>query len=230
MGFGLRPVRLPPLAPAPPKPAPIFTPRVTFFDLPAELRIEIYRLALENVIIHILPVASPNDKLPHALTRTSRQVRNEVLPLMHSICPIRSSVTEFNFDGLLLWMSRVPPHEEANLKKNPDMRIFFTTNNQPQRSMDSLRKWLHMRADKYRPQPQWQYSGTTPNNKVCADLRRRTKRMKEARKQKEMVKILKALNVTPPPDLLPDEDQPQASTSQTGPAATRDQENAASTT
>ncbi|KXT15710.1 hypothetical protein AC579_126 [Pseudocercospora musae] len=195
---------LPALAPAPPKPAAFQAPRVTFFDLPAELRIEVYKLALDGVVIHILPPNTVEErKIPHALTRTSRQVRNEVLPLIHSLCPIRCAVTDFNFDGLLLWMSRVPPHEERNLKKNNQLVIRFNTSNQPQRGMESLRKWLHMRADVHRPQPKWHYTGALPSNKVCADLRRRCKRMKEYGKQWEMLQILKALQITPLPMPLP---------------------------
>ncbi|EME82947.1 uncharacterized protein MYCFIDRAFT_174453 [Pseudocercospora fijiensis CIRAD86] len=165
---------------------------------------KIYKLALDGVVIHILPPNTVEErKIPHALTRTSRQVRNEVLPLIHSLCPIRCAVTDFNFDGLLLWMSRVPPHEERNLKKNHHLVIRFNTSNQPQRSMESLRKWLHMRADVHRPQPKWHYTGAIPSNKVCADLRRRCKRMKEYGKQWEMLQILKALQITPLPTPLP---------------------------
>ncbi|KAK4503844.1 hypothetical protein PRZ48_004759 [Zasmidium cellare] len=188
-----------PLAPAPPKPPPAQLPRVTFFDLPAELRIEVYKLALEGVVIHILPTSKAEDAarcIPHALTRTSRQVRNEVLPMIHSMCPIRCSITDFNFDGLLLWIARIPPDQESKLCKNEDLRIqFATSGQQPPRSLDSLRKWLHMRADKHRPQPKWQYYGPQPHSKICADLRRRAKRMTESGKQEEMLKILKALNI-----------------------------------
>lgn len=188
-----------PLAPAPPKPPPAQQPRVTFFDLPAELRIEVYKLALEGVVIHILPTSKAEDSqrgIPHALTRTSRQVRNEVLPMIHSMCPIRCSITDFNFEGLLLWCSRIPPDQESKLVKNDDLRIqFATTGQQPPRCLASLRQWLKMRADKCRPQPNWQYRGPQPHSKICADLRRRAKRMTEKGKQEEMMRILKALGI-----------------------------------
>lgn len=172
---------------------------MTFFDLPAELRIEVYRLALDGVVIHILPTTKAEDSqrcIPHALTRTSRQVRNEVLPMIHSMCPIRCSITDFNFDGLLLWISRIPPDQESKLCKNENLTIHFNTSGQqPPRCLESLRKWLKFRADKHRPHPNWVYSGPQPHSKICADLRRRAKRMPEPGKQEEMFKILKALSI-----------------------------------
>lgn len=190
--------RLVPLAPAPPRPPPPQLPRVTFFSLPAEMRVEIYKLALEGVVVHILPTSTVDDrKLPHALTRTSRGVRNEVLPLIHALCPIRCAITDFCFDGLLTWMNRIPPNEENVLKKNQDLSIQFCfSNNQPQRSLESLRRWLHRRADKHRPQPRWQYGGGSPLPKVQADLRRRARRMTEPDKKAEMIAILAALNIS----------------------------------
>jgi hypothetical protein len=161
------------------------------------MRIEIYKLALEGVVIHILPPNTAEErKIPHALTRTSRQVRNEVLPMIHALCPIRCAITDFNFDGLLQWLARVPPSEEFKLTKNPNLSIRFHTTNQSSSCQQlSLRRWLAMRADQHRPQAEWQYSGTQPSSKVCADLRRRVKRMKGG-KAAEFHNILKALGVT----------------------------------
>lgn len=194
--MGYYPPRLLALAPAPPRPPPAYTPRVTFMDLPAELRIEIYKLALENVTVHILPSSCDETrKRPHALTRTTRQVRAEVLPLMHALCPIRCSVTDFHFDSLLAWLARIPPDAQANLCKNSALTIRFCTTTAPPKSIDSMRRWLHARADPYRPQPRWQYSGSKPADKVCRDLLRRAKRMREPGRQREMFVILTALGV-----------------------------------
>lgn len=171
---------------------------MTFFDLPAELRVEIYRLALERVVVHILPSSTVDErKLPHALTRTSREVRNEVLPMIHAQCPIRCAVTDFCFDGLLTWMARIPPNEENILMKNEDLSIQFCfSSNQPPKSLETLRRWLHRRADQHRPQPKWQYGGGAPLPKIQADFRRRAKRMTEPRKQAEMFAILRALSIS----------------------------------
>ncbi|CAK3747382.1 Hypothetical predicted protein [Lecanosticta acicola] len=190
------------IAPAPRRPLPGHQPRVTFYDLPAELRIEIYKLALEGVVIHVLPLNTVEErKIPHPLTRASRQVRNEVLPMIHSMCPIRCSITDFCFDGLLAWMHRIPPDEQSKLLKNENLRIHFhTTGNNAPRGLDSLRKWLHDRADPCRPQPKWSYQGATPPSKICADLRRRAKRMRESGKQAELYAILKALSIPCTPE------------------------------
>lgn len=210
----LRP--LAPLAPAPPKPRHVEQSRVTFYDLPAELRIEIYRMALEGVTIHIKPLGTPDTMCsPQPFSRVSKQVRNEALPLIHSLCPITSTVQDFNFDGVLAWIARVPPHEEGNLAKNKSLTINLATSggNQPYREMASLRHWLHMRSDKFRPYPNWVYQGPQPGSKVCADLRRRCKRLKEYRRQKEMVKILEGINILPPAELLRDDEGEESSAS-----------------
>jgi hypothetical protein len=57
------------LAPAPPKAPPVHQPRVTLFDLPAEMRIETYKLALEGVGIHVLPPNTAPCLWPHSLPR-----------------------------------------------------------------------------------------------------------------------------------------------------------------
>jgi len=190
----------------------------SFYDLPAELRIEIYRLALLTVKIHILPPnSSSTHSAPHPLVLTTRQVRNEVLPLIHNSCPIHATVTDFNFDGLLAWMSRMPPDQEANLCKNTNLRIeLCTTSNTTQqqhevqqkaqkpgtcnsmRNSGSLRKWLHLRADVYRPQPGWVYVGAKPDYKTMVDMRRRAKRAVRQGEKRELVGMLKAIGVEVP--------------------------------
>ena len=160
------------------------------------MRIEIYNLVLDNVIIQILPPNTPADRhCPHALVRTSRQVRNEVLPIMHSMCEVRANVTDFNFDGMLSWMARIPPGQQANLCKNENLSIRLCTSIKPGNYSDSLRKWLHMRADPYRPQPRWKYSGPQPKTKVANDLKRRVKRMTEEGKRRELTEMLLAIGV-----------------------------------
>lgn len=211
-----RPQRiLPALLPRqPPPPPPQHDGSTTFYDLPAEMRIEIYKLILANVQIHILPAHSkPAHKVPHSLVLTSRQVRNEVLPLIHNSCPISVTVTDFNFDSLLTWMARMPPDQEANLCKNRELKIeLCTTMNDQQkrrasssrdtsnsmRNTHSLRKWLHLRADVYRSQPEWKYCGPRPDYKSAQELRRRAKRAAKPREKEEMVKMLAAIGVDVP--------------------------------
>jgi hypothetical protein len=190
------------LAPAP------FVPRQTdethqtnFFDLPAEIRVEIYKLVLHDVIIHILPLSAEQSRhCPHPLVRTSRQARNEVLPIIHSTCAIRANVTDFNFTGLLEWMRRIPPTQLHHLVKNDNLEIKLCTTAKPPRGFClGLRQWLQQRADKYRPQARWKYSGATPPVRaVSNDLRRRAKRMPEEGKRSEFLVMLEALKVQLP--------------------------------
>jgi hypothetical protein len=186
-----------PIYPAPPRPKPGSVEDqqpTSFYDLPAELRIEIYKLALQDVVIHIVPPWSEKAH-PHALVCTSKQVRNEVLPIIHGTCAIDSNVTDFNFAGLLEFMSRIPPDDQKYLLKNDKLTIRLHTSVDPCSSLESLRKWLHYRGDKYRPQPNWRYTGPRPSAKVQNDLRRRVKRMTEQNKKEELKVMLRALDV-----------------------------------
>ncbi|KAH9828992.1 hypothetical protein Tdes44962_MAKER09196 [Teratosphaeria destructans] len=191
--------RYPVLKPAPlQRPAaPQAPPKTNFYDLPAELRVEVYKLALSTVCIHIGPLEGGR-RSPHPLVRTSHLVRMEVLPLMHSLCPIRASVTDFNFSGLLAWTDRIPPNEHATLAKNQNLSIVInSTEKSPKESQfgPSLRKWLHRRADPHRAQPNWRYQGPPPQKGVASDMKRRAKRMTEEGKRKELVTMLTSLGV-----------------------------------
>lgn len=179
--------------------------RTCFYDLPAELRVEIYKIALASVQIHILPPNSSERNNPHALVLTSRQVRNEVLPLIHNSCAIRIDITDFNFDGLLAFMARMPPDQEQNLRKNTRLSIRLCTTVSPNakkgdtcnsmRNSSSLKKWLHLRADPYRPQPNWVYSGPVPDYKTSYEMRRRAKRTRIEGEKAELVRMLRAIRV-----------------------------------
>ena len=194
------------LKPAPPKQLVDSKNGTSFLDLPAELRIEIYKLALREVTIHILPLNAVDRHSPHALVKTSKQVRSEALPLMHMVCPIQVNITDFNFDGLLAWISRIPPDQEGNLAKNEDLNIHLNTTMDKTKDHSSLRKWLHLRADTYRPQPDWQYTGPEPDSKTANAMRRKAKRSLKPNEQKELVRMLVSIGVrvpidqgTPPP-------------------------------
>ncbi|RMY63870.1 hypothetical protein D0864_12521 [Hortaea werneckii] len=192
-----------PLKPAPPKPVIIEEPKKTnFFDLPAELRIEIYKLVLDSVVIHVLPPQSHERHCPHALNLTSRQVRNEVIPIIHATCEIRAVVTDFNFVGLLAWLDRIPSQDQRFLEKNDRLSIRLCTSNNtnsngsaPGGDAGSLRRWLTMRADPYRAQPRWRYTGPSPNRKIANDMKRKAKRMSEIGKKHEMIAMLSAVGM-----------------------------------
>lgn len=185
------------IQPAPPRPIIEWTRKTCFYDLPAELRIEIYKLVLEDVTIHILPLnADTRNHCQHALALTSRQVRHEVIPVIHSTCAIRADVTDFNFSGMLQWMNRIPAPDQKYLLQNERLSINLCTTKDPPTD-PSLRKWLKARADPYRPQPRWVYSGPRPTSKVANDLKRRAKRMHaEHGKQTELKTMLEAVDVS----------------------------------
>lgn len=194
------------LAPAPiRRPSPSDGPyQTTFYDLPPELRLEVYKLILENTIIHILPAESDDERRkPHALMRASKVVRNEALPIIYTTCSITANVTDFNFTGMLAWMQRVPPHQEHYLARNSDLKICLSTSgptssNKGAHFCRNLRQWLHLRSDKHRKQPQWKYSGPQLPRPVANDLKRRVGRMTEQGKRQELKKMLEAVGVQVP--------------------------------
>ena len=211
-----------PIAPAPPReehpPIPQhIRPRLvppshyekTFYGIPPEIRVEIYRLVLANVTLHILPRdAELRQRAPHPLTRVSRVVRNEVLPIIHSSCPIKAEITDFNFTGMLAFMARIPPQDQKALLKNNNLKIELCTASEKGKSFQkavsdsqSLRTWLHARADKCRVQPRWEYCGSWPGRKVESDIRRRIKRMTEEGKRREMIELAKGIQLQRVEDL-----------------------------
>lgn len=202
---------LAPLAPAPPRSLQSLAAGQSaghsgknLYDIPAEIRVEIYKIVLENVTVHILPRESQQERrAPHPLTRTSRVVRNEVLPIIHSTCAIKATITDFNFSPLLDFMARIPPQDEKALTKNTRLKIQLCTTLDKSRGSSSqsindggsLRKWLTYRADPYRLQPHWEYCGAWPGRRVETEIRRRISRMKEAGKRDEMVAVAKGMKL-----------------------------------
>ncbi|GAB7366114.1 hypothetical protein MBLNU230_g7676t1 [Neophaeotheca triangularis] len=206
----LAPRILPALKPAPPRPTQIFTPeptppkppqpRMSFYSLPPELREEIYKLALGSLRIHILPLASDHARCQHPLTLTSRQIRSEVLPLIHKTRPIQANITDFNFDGLLAWLSRIPVNEPKDtLCKNPDLRIYLSSSipaKEKPGKFESMRKWMHDRADPCRFQPAWVYAGPVAASRTATELRRRVTRQTDVRVKAELMKLASAVGVS----------------------------------
>lgn len=165
--------------------------------LPPEIRVEIYKMVLEDVVIHILPLeARLERRAPHPLTRVNQLIRNEVLPIIHSICPIEAMITDFNFSGMLAFMQRIPPQDEKALMKNENLKIQLCTTGEKSKGVQwnvsdslSLGRWLRYRADKCRPQPKWKYCGVWPGSKVESAIRRKISRMTEDGKKQELIKL-----------------------------------------
>lgn len=143
---------------------------------------------------HPKPRQTPN---PHPLTLTSHLIRNETQSLILTTCPIHATITNFDFTPLLVYLNRIPPDEQKFLTRNPNLHIDLRiTATEGLGALESLRKWLHLRADEYRPQGDWHYKGLRPGTRVVNDLRRRVRRMKkEVGKRKEFVVMLEGLGV-----------------------------------
>lgn len=140
---------------------------------------------------------------PHPLALVSHSVRDEVLAVLHQHCPINCTIYDLDFTPLLTFYKRIGPNNMIYLQRNKNLTITLNmSHNKDQLGpLDSMRQWLHKRADPHVLQPDWQYEGARPSSKVGNDLKRRWKRMSqsksegEAGKRVELEKMVKALKV-----------------------------------
>ncbi|KAF2858261.1 hypothetical protein K470DRAFT_260011 [Piedraia hortae CBS 480.64] len=183
--------------------------------LPAELRVEIFTWYLSSISVTIncgpqsnnistryrcrcgnrCPICRNYNAGALSLLLVSKQIRNEALPIMLRHSPITAIIRDLDFTPLLEWMSRMPFGDEPKLAKNKNLFIEMShsmSEGLPKEGQ-SLRRWLHLRADKCRPQPNWQYVGGL-NSKALSGLKRRAKRMNEVGKREELEKLIGAVS------------------------------------
>ena len=91
-------------------------------DLPAELRNLVYKSVLEhepNVILH--PLARGQLVAQSPLARVCRQIRQELLPLVHaSELPVIALVDDFDFAHLITWLNKLADSELATFRHIPE--------------------------------------------------------------------------------------------------------------
>ncbi|KAK4502223.1 hypothetical protein PRZ48_005648 [Zasmidium cellare] len=130
----------------------------TFFDLPAELRNDIYSLAASDLILHLFNPSTKTQKqkpIP-ALLLANRQCRNEFLPILLSTATIKASITDFDFSPLLRVTGSLYATELKSLRANPNLKISLRTKKCTNDAYPNLRRWCINRASSLDRLP-WSY-------------------------------------------------------------------------
>ena len=143
----------------PPSPVASTPGKLTFFDLPAEVRNEIYdHVACDG----ILYLPSPEDRKKKlsvplcGLLLASRQCRKEYLPLLYSTTPVLVDIKDFDFQNLVRVVGGLYSTELKAFRANKRLIIRLRTLNCTKANLDSLRRWLSNRANSLDRLP-WQY-------------------------------------------------------------------------
>lgn len=162
----------------------------TIFELPSELRDEIYKLALESASISIvLPVRGDCHK-PLSLLLTTKAVRCDVLSLIYRHGNIHARVLDLNLEGLLAFMTRLNTQQRAAMHDNPNLEIHLRRTEPidvdaviPSMHVSSLKEWVVHVVRTDRLQPCWKYTGPFTNHQAAARLRREAVQQDDKEKQ-----------------------------------------------
>ncbi|KAK0899023.1 ferrochelatase hem15 [Friedmanniomyces endolithicus] len=125
--------------------------KLTFFDLPAEIRNHIYDLTVSNTILY-LPSPSPEDRKKKpipvcGLLLASRQCRKEYLPLFYSTAPVVIDIKDFDFRNVMKVIGGLYSTELKAFRANNALVLRLRTLNCTKANLDGLRRWLTHRAD-----------------------------------------------------------------------------------
>ncbi|KAK3115869.1 ferrochelatase hem15 [Teratosphaeriaceae sp. CCFEE 6253] len=147
------------IATQPPSPVPSTPGRLTFFDLPAEIRNEVYDLAATDTVLY-LPSPEDRRKRPSTpvcgLLLASQKCRKEYLPLLYATTPVVVDIKDFDFQNLTRVIGGLYSTELKALRANRRLIIRLRTLNCTKANLDGLRRWLGNRADSLDRLP-WQY-------------------------------------------------------------------------
>ncbi|KAK5174288.1 ferrochelatase hem15 [Saxophila tyrrhenica] len=126
--------------------------KLSFFDLPAELRNAIYELVAEDTRIFIPSASSKkNGKAPYhpppPLLLVSGQTRREFLPLLLELAPIRTVIKDLDFSNLTRLISSLYATELRALRCNPNLTLLLQIEKPSRETIASLRRWLTNRAE-----------------------------------------------------------------------------------
>ncbi|KXL45521.1 hypothetical protein M433DRAFT_134587 [Acidomyces richmondensis BFW] len=140
---------------------------LTFFDLPAELRNEIYDLVASTTILTLPPSSNTSNRKDRSLVPvpglllTSRQTRREYLPLLYSTAPVAVEIRDFNFNPLLNAVANLYATELKALRLNPNLVLQLRTQNCTKDNLAGLRRWVVSRANSLDRLP-WRYEVVHP--------------------------------------------------------------------
>ena len=142
----------PDLATQPTQPTPSTPGRLTFFDLPAEVRNAIYELLAAETVLTLPPPEERKKRIAGiipqcGLVLASRQCRQEFLPLFYSTSPVVIDIRDFDFSNIIRVIGSLYSTELKALRANHNLIIRLRTLNCTRANLDELRRWLVNRAD-----------------------------------------------------------------------------------
>ncbi|KAK1074130.1 ferrochelatase hem15 [Friedmanniomyces endolithicus] len=125
--------------------------KLTFFDLPAEIRNHVYDLTVSDTVLY-LPSPSPEDRKKKpvpvcGLLLASRQCRKEYLPLFYSTAPVVIDIKDFDFRNVMKVIGGLYSTELKAFRANNALVLRLRTLNCTKANLDGLRRWLTHRAD-----------------------------------------------------------------------------------
>ncbi|TKA32049.1 hypothetical protein B0A50_01295 [Salinomyces thailandicus] len=132
--------------------------KLTFFDLPPELRNTIYETLARTTRL-VLPCDRKRQKTAPSvvgLLATSKQVRREYLPVLFATAPIIADVKDFDFTNLMRVVLSLYSTELKALRLNPRLTIQLRSHNCTRENLNNLRRWLLTRGDSLDRLP-WHY-------------------------------------------------------------------------
>lgn len=129
--------------------------RLTFFDLPPEIRNVIYEDVASGTRVFIPSTAAKKkekeSKTPPATTPSlllvSKQVRIEYLPLLLECATISFAVRDFDFRNLMRVSSSLFSTELKALRKNPRITIRLLAQKPHRQTLAALRRWAQRRTE-----------------------------------------------------------------------------------
>jgi hypothetical protein len=135
--------------------------RISFFDLPAELRNAIYESVISDATLS-LPTSlfnvsrkpklrlrrKKNSASPpiNGLLLASRQCRQEYLSVLLSTISVVVEIKDFDFENLIRVSAMLSPEELESLQANRNLMLHLHTRNCTQKSLIQLRSWLEFRS------------------------------------------------------------------------------------
>jgi hypothetical protein len=116
---------------------------------------------------------------PSGLALTTRQVRQEALPLRYRFGRLRACVIDLDFEGLLAFTTRLTPSQRKDVYDNHNLEIRLRQSKPAEvdaivsnKSVKSLKAWAVDRVRVDQQQPRWRYTGPYTNHSAALQARR----------------------------------------------------------
>lgn len=162
----------------------------TTFDLPAELRNEIYKFALESASVCVVLSNGSDCHEPLGILLAAKAVRKEVLSLIYRHGNIHVEVVDLDFEALLAFTTHLNTQQRAAMYDNPKLEIRLRRSDPleddavlPSENLMRLKEWVVSKTHADQLQPCWRYTEPYTNHRAAARVRREA--VEEEDKQKQ---------------------------------------------